>query len=558
MCPSKIGQKKHNIRYINSTKQSDHTIKFKMILVFWLWIESLIDPLLEQPVFGMQQQQMEGVTSATPTTKKVTLQDDSGSYNHRAIAGNTDDCAVSSKIDGKFECTSTNQMVQFSNLSNMLTQTTGSIATQTMGQTAQMKAATQNTQAGALQAAGQAQKTTGEIQMGIGSTNAVMGAYQIWKAYQHEKNAKEIASKGNAEVEQQTADATNLTNVSGTAQKGKLGYMQGNSTLQNNMIDNFKMNDKAVDFQDMQAEKDAADHMTGDGTQKSAAIADLVKQRNKELSRQKNIVQERLSDVSSESASEQRRVQKAAIMGGIMSMTTGAQQLMSGGFSYSAGEATIKQAQSLANANTNVMSARFAQTLPGTDSKSSTPPTQNAITGNGDTSSSTATDNGASPLPSLTPLPIGFNPSALPSNLPGGPSAGSFKVGVENGGGGGGSDGGSGGGGSTSPESAQGTEDQAPSSVPQVGGVEYTGGGSGGAMLSSGGGKGKGDNGPDLSALLAQFLPKKGDEDKAPHSILEFGSGKTQEQPFSILDKNANLFERIHEAYQEKSKEWHQ
>jgi hypothetical protein len=79
------------------------------------------------------------------------------------------------------------------------------------------------------------------------------------------------------------------------------------------------------------------------------------------------------------------------------------------------------------------------------------------------------------------------------------------------------------------------------------GGGGYRGGG------AAGGGP---DKGPDLSGLLAQFLPKK-DEDTAKNGILEYGERGTPSaanDEGSLLGRNINIFERIHQAYQDKQK----
>jgi hypothetical protein len=69
-----------------------------------------------------------------------------------------------------------------------------------------------------------------------------------------------------------------------------------------------------------------------------------------------------------------------------------------------------------------------------------------------------------------------------------------------------------------------------------------------------GGGNGKGaEGGPDLSALLEKFLPKKEDDSKKGGSIMDFANQNgAGEQPYSYLDKNANIFQRVSETYRNK------
>jgi hypothetical protein len=73
-------------------------------------------------------------------------------------------------------------------------------------------------------------------------------------------------------------------------------------------------------------------------------------------------------------------------------------------------------------------------------------------------------------------------------------------------------------------------------------------------MGGGGGGGGGAEKGPDLSGLLAQFLPKK-DEEKPGNGILDFGGrNPASDGPISLLDRNANIFDRIHETYQDKNR----
>src|SRR5581483_5999957 len=58
--------------------------------------------------------------------------------------------------------------------------------------------------------------------------------------------------------------------------------------------------------------------------------------------------------------------------------------------------------------------------------------------------------------------------------------------------------------------------------------------GSGGTFMGGGGGGGAGgDAGPDLSGLLAQFLPKKEDENGPSKSIKDFGRDPASNGPVS-------------------------
>jgi len=148
--------------------------------------------------------------------------------------------------------------------------------------------------------------------------------------------------------------------------------------------------------------------------------------------------------------------------------------------------------------------------------------------------------------------PLG-RPIGMPgkNTIDGAPAPGKFGEKLAQNGPGGGGGGGSGGG-STSAATGE-SNDAAPRLADNKTGTNYE---SGGTFVGGGGGGGKGaDGGPDLSGLLAQFLPKKEDE-LSKNGIMEFGSrGPAGEAPLSLLDKNANIFQRIHETYQDKNRQ---
>jgi hypothetical protein len=91
----------------------------------------------------------------------------------------------------------------------------------------------------------------------------------------------------------------------------------------------------------------------------------------------------------------------------------------------------------------------------------------------------------------------------------------------------------------------------------QRGGGRYETGGFGRMAGGPGGGAGGGGGaiGPDLSAMMEKFLGKKG-EDGRGQGILDFGQGNARpgQQPYSLLDRNANIFERIHQTYQDRNR----
>jgi hypothetical protein len=149
---------------------------------------------------------------------------------------------------------------------------------------------------------------------------------------------------------------------------------------------------------------------------------------------------------------------------------------------------------------------------------------------------------------------------------PQGPVAGAFKAGGAAGGGGSGGGGaaGLGGGGGGGMGGDPGAEDAKASYASEFGTKERyeSGGGGGGYAARAGGGKGgagKEDGGLDLNGLLAQFLPKQEEEMQNRNGILDFASGGRMpaalpNEAASYLDKNADLFQRIHETMSEKNR----
>ena len=164
---------------------------------------------------------------------------------------------------------------------------------------------------------------------------------------------------------------------------------------------------------------------------------------------------------------------------------------------------------------------------------------------------SAATDSGA-PTNGIPGLGTPLNDVAPNNSVAGGPAAGTFGD-APPAAPGGGAGGAPGGGGSTSADNSGSGADPAAKLADsgKVGG-SYDGGT--GSAMKSGGGGAKLDSGPDLNGMLAQFLPKKEEEVGGKNGILDFGSrNPASSQNESLLGKNANIFQRIHETYQEKN-----
>ncbi len=149
---------------------------------------------------------------------------------------------------------------------------------------------------------------------------------------------------------------------------------------------------------------------------------------------------------------------------------------------------------------------------------------------------------------------------------PAGPAAGAFKAaagGPGGGSGGGGAGGGAaGGGGGGAGAGAAPDENKAGYASAFETKERYESGSAGGAKGGAGGKGGKDDGaGVDLNGLLAQFMPKTEEDLPNKNGILDFkGGGRAPaaaEEPVSLLDKGADLFQRIHETMSEKNRKGH-
>jgi hypothetical protein len=143
------------------------------------------------------------------------------------------------------------------------------------------------------------------------------------------------------------------------------------------------------------------------------------------------------------------------------------------------------------------------------------------------------------------------------------PVAGDFKAGAGGGAGagaGGGAGAGAGGGGGGGNSGGVGASDEAKAAYASEFATKerYETGGTGAPGGAKPGAKPNDGAGIDLNGLLAQFLPK-GDDEASKHSILDsvaFGGNRNvaNEEAPSYLDKNADLFQRIHETMSEKNR----
>jgi hypothetical protein len=153
-----------------------------------------------------------------------------------------------------------------------------------------------------------------------------------------------------------------------------------------------------------------------------------------------------------------------------------------------------------------------------------------------------------------------FNTNINPGPVANAPPAGGFTDQAPKGGGGAGGAIGGGASAGAPPQTAAASEDPQSRYMAERNRASnrYETGGIGRGLAGGGGGVGGsgGPIGPDLSALMEKFMGQKAEDAAAGRGILDFGAGGAGagQQPYSLLDRSANIFDRIHQTYQDKSR----
>jgi hypothetical protein len=361
------------------------------------------------------------------------------------------------------------------------------------------------------------------------------------------------------------ANQAGIENSGDGTQLGQSGYVlakQGASSDTQNIINRFDVASGSVSTDVIHTEaycKDRADRTPDSNPNKAANYTSCInlgkaetKQRESELKAKFGSVSSKMSKIGGNAVAEQKAVSGAALASGMQSLVTGLTQTINGGFNLKGASQLEQAANTLDKIANQVPTTSFTPLAPGavTPSDALAPGSGTALNPSTTTAAAdTAVDAPTGGFGDLAP-PSGSAPDTTPT---GAPSPDAFVAGGTPGAPGGGSGGGGIGGASTSPAQADQGEPQAQLASQGRGG-DY--GGGGGSFGAPGGGGGVGaDRGPDLSGLLAQFLPQKKDEEARGNGILDYGGRQpASEAPISLLDRSANIFERIHETYQDKNR----
>lgn len=496
------------------------------------------------------------------------------------FVSNDDDCKVSAALGSEYGCSNTRKVVQYTQVATSVGQAVGSVATQVQGQNSLMDASRAGTQSAALEAAAETQSGAANMQMVMGAASAAAGAYQIYLSMQHKDKGKEISGhlSNGGQITEQNAGAGNR-NSKGFNDTDH-GYLRSqNQFVQERVLDNrefgemnqrISLTEVTHSDEEIRNAKTALDMAKAEAVTNPAAAARAsqmeieygkmvslhnreVAARNEDLTRKNRDMSGEVKRIGRTASGEQTKVAGEAMSGGVMSAIQGAQQLISGMFNSKAADQlkdaanAMKQAE---NRGTGFTPIQPTMVTPG-DALAARPPTTINPIGAG-AEAAPATDeekNGEQTLgdpPNMAGPRDGFRtaPPAAPQFV-------AKEPGEARGGGGGG-----GMGGSTMPSSGGAGEDPSARLADNRGNLAYQGTGGGGGAYAGGGAGGRtADGGPDLSGMLAQFLPKK-DEEGHKNGILAFGGerGPAADENYSLLDRKANLFDRIHQAYQDRQR----
>ena len=483
---------------------------FSRILVFSLWFVATAAPVVAAPTptnspLPPPPALPAGVSAAVPPTPPaatpVSTHPTEDEEEFTRLHANPDNCAVSEKINGQYSCRTTRNVVSGAQAANMSMQMLGQISVAGASQGFQNRVMTgtysdaASGQAAALQAAEDTQIAAAAAQGAPAVTNLILGAVQISYANKAAKNAK--------------------------------------------------------NFQDAQQSSDNDDHIRTQTLENVVApdhVGDVTRQERKDV-----------THTIGEAVKEQRNIASEAKVSGMMSVMTGMQEGISAAMAgYSASELAkaIQNLKPIVNPSSGVTPPGIPSGLGlATGGGSSAP----AITGSGiDPNASSASSSGTGSTAPMPDLGSPFNPTPTGTNIPTGPDAGKFNASTPNSGGQGSGGGAVGGGGDTSPgEASQDAPKPTLASNDSNRGNAYQ---SSGAIVSTNsGGKGGSTGGaeamPDFAGMLANFLPKAGDDpNKRRDSIEDFTRKQNENSMGAVYSKNDNIFERMHGAYQNIAK----
>ena len=415
----------------------------------------------------------------------------------------------------------TDNQIQTGNIVNQVSTIGAQVTTSVQGQLATQKAATEGTQSAAVKGAAGMSKNTGMMNMMIGAAN-------LWYAWQHKDRMGEhdtnneqlsenfVKNKASKEIEAEmaTANGSHIYNSNKAYARELNAQLEPLRQARDNCL--------------AQASGNNCDEAKKAYEAKAAEIDNLARTTAMDAIKEQTTARE-----------EAKKAMAESLIRGSVGMLNGAAAI-----------ATGNQMELAASKLQAMNSGNMPTYTPGQLAGAGDPlgGGTTTITGNGTTtpaagaaSGDTAANNDGGGLGDPYAQQ---QPGAAPSNTP------DVKMTAAGPGGGGGGGGGGMGGANTSPSTGAADGEQQPRMADNGRGAAYEGAGGGGFR---GGAAGGGKGGADLSSLLAQFLPKKEDE-TTKNGIMDYRKRSIASEDSSLLDRNANLFERIHNTYQAKQK----
>lgn len=406
-----------------------------------------------------------------------------------------------------------------------LSQFAGFLAVSNKGNQEAQKAAQQgNTQKAQLLSAAQDHESAAKQHTLSGMVNAAGFAWQMMEKTKASKNESTLRNaRKDADEEAKSGTVNAMADDPGTS-NGQDAFIPGKSDVGKNIIENTNANDKYV--VGAGSVDGGAQRMTDFQTKQGALSGDI-------------------SRIAGQGAAEQAQIKEENEQGSFKSFIQGAKDLANAYFEKQAAKDLRDAAANLSDP-TSASDPDVIQVDPvgpGADS-----PRSNTWTPNTNTAATIPAESTETGDDIKGDLGQGFNPDGNPDKLAEGLKPDTAVPGGRGGGSGGG--GGFMGGGGTS------AAKDAPEGSPQYAGLgnDNTSYASGGGAYSGGGRKTDGENqGPNLTDLLGKLLPDKKDL-KDKKDILAFGKELDGRNPSSLLGPDENLFQRIHQAYQVKSK----
>ncbi len=502
---------------------------------------------------------------------------------------NDDPCRTSTHLHEKFSCAGTQSLIQVGQITNALGQAVGTAATQLEGQKAQLHADENGTQSAAIEGAAKAQERSGQMLMINGIMNTGFGVMHLSNGSGHKSNAAEIKTMSKTIDSENKIDDNNADNIAGTGKTGQDGTHEGfykSKGLSQQAIENFNLNSavKLREVETVQGVINAARNKANND--QAAATADLnpithqLKQtianeslakanalqdlRKAEIKKRQEGSEEKASDMKKEigkiknaSLGEQMKTAAEAKAAGMQSLITGVGQLASGYFNLMAAKELKKAAKNLKEVDSQgpILIPSFGKQL---DADPVAPRTSTTITGSGatpDQGSAADTSTDTTPLDNGLGPPIAEKKDEPPVT---GPAPGAFTPGTPPPAGGGG-----GGGGLGSGTTGVATQEQTDGGGLAQRNFQDTsrfaresGGGGGGGYAGGGGGKGGEVASPSTDGSSLQDMLKKmlGKDDEHGNNILDYTGRNLAGETASYLDRNVNIFQRVHETYQAKNK----